>query len=172
MAKQKKNKNLNVQGFIDIMCFDVKKNRFVGKRSIKNMVNNRGLDMLASILAGYLVDNNGANIAPFTTAAVGISTAAPAPTQIVLQSIITDSVRVGTPATANLGTFQLTWSYNTNDLTQGATNISTVVGEVGLFDLDPVTSTGVLRARSTFPQTLKTTDMQMFFTYQLRFASQ
>jgi|WetSurSiteA1Bulk_404760.scaffolds.fasta_scaffold00135_21 hypothetical protein len=151
--------DLKVKGFITCQVYDTKQKRIVGRREMHNLVVNGGRDHLA-LLAGAGTD-------PISYGHVGSSTSAPAASQTDLLAELTSSPgrKSVSSSTAATGTVQFTWSYETNEFTDSSNN---VFGEVGLFNS---VSGGTMVSRATYAQTTKDSNMQVSFTYQLRFGT-
>lgn len=151
--------DLNVEGFIDVMVFDVRKKRVVGRRRFKNVVTDGGRNRIAA-LTGLAAQTN------VQYGAVGSNNATPpagAQTALLAEftPVVRKSVTAGALTSAN-GTVQFAWSFDTSEINGSA------VGEIGLFDSS---TGGLMFSRATFNATTKDSNMQMNFTYQLRFAS-
>lgn len=150
--------DLKIKGFVKCQVYDVKNQRIVGHREVENLIVTSGRNQLARLA--------GSGTGPVSYAHVGTSTTAPAATDTDLLSSLTSSGRKSvSSSTAATGTVQFTWSYETNEFT--ATN-DNVFGEVSLFNSS---SGGTMFSRATFAQTTKDSNMQISFTYQLRFST-
>jgi hypothetical protein len=210
MARRKSHsRNIKLQGFADILVYDARKKRVIGKRAIKNFVSNVGLGQYVAELVcpwnsdggeaahqyvgptpyywlrrpnGEVADIQTAapshnptydqfgiitvrdNINGLVYAAVGTSTDAADYSATALLYEDTTGRKAVSTGTSALGTSIFGWSYQTDEL------VGVTMGEVGLLD-NPRTDTdypGRIYCRATYPHTLKTADMQILFTYYLR----
>ena len=157
--KDKNQEDLKIKGFIKCQVTDAKTGKVIGYREVNNLVVNGGRDQFALLAAA------GTN--PVTHGHVGSSTGSPSATQTDLLASLTGSPnrKAVTTSTAQTGTAQFTWSYETNEFT--ATN-NNVFGEVALFNSS---AGGTMFSRATYAQTSKNSSMQISFTYQLRFST-
>ncbi len=165
---------LKVRGFIRAVAIDPKTGEVVAERETRNNITTLGYQLLAKQMT--------ADMTPAAADAVGFADvgtdATPyASTMTSLVARVTDGNSGGTPnarivvagttsATATNGcTAQYTWSYDTNQARNGAT---ATLKEVALFNRS-ASSGSTMIARATFGDIVKSTDVQVSFSYQLRF---
>jgi hypothetical protein len=152
--------DLTLEGFIRAVVYDVTEQKVVGFREVHNIVTNGGRNRIADLLRGAGVS--------VQYAGAGAGGTPPTATDTELTAELTASVgqRKGVNAqTFETGTAQFTWMYDVNEYTALGNN---VFGEVGLFDQ---ATGGLLFSHATFEQSTKNSNMQMLFTYQMRFQS-
>jgi hypothetical protein len=177
-------------GFIEAQIFDVKKNRTVGRRKAKNLITSQGLNMLSNALIGPL--SNTYSLIRYAN--VGTSAAAVAMSQSYLLAPVSSGGRVGASVEGGIGVayqgaaqlnssdpwwgvvggfsglqVMFGWSYNTNEFPGSAIQEAGLAMALGTCAYGAPVANVKYISRLTFPQTTKTTDMQMFFTYYVQF---
>jgi hypothetical protein len=153
-------KSLKAIGFFDIVSVDAKTQRVVGKRQVKNMVGAYGLAGIAGALVSSYKGTG------WQVVGVGTSTNPNSYEMTGLQQEITAvgyARKTLTPTTGAVGQLQLTWSYQSGEWYDQS------VGEAGIFMNAGDTN---IRARATFPASNKSSETQIFFTYQVNFRTQ
>lgn len=168
---------LKIRGFIRAVAVDARTGEVVAEREIRNTVTKEGFQLIAKQLTS---DMSPAASESLKYADVGTDAGAFSSTVTNLLGRVTTggagaanariSVSGTTSATASSGcTAQYTWSYDTNQANNGG---SVTLREVGLFNRSVgsiATDGGTMFARATFGDIAKNTDVQVSFSYQLRF---
>ena len=170
---------LKVRGFIRAVAIDRRTGEVLAERETRNQVTNGGLQLIAKQITLDMTPVTGDAI---DFADVGTSATGFASTDVYSKSQLASRVTNGGAAAANERiavsgttsaiassgiTCQYTWSYDTNQAINGGT---AVLNEVGLFNRS-VTTAGTMMARATFGDISKNSDVQVSFTYQLRFTA-
>jgi hypothetical protein len=165
---------LKIRGFIRAVALNVRTGEVVAERETRNNISVLGYQLLAKQMTNDMTPTNGDGVG---FADVGTDATAWASTMTALQSRVSDggpatatnariSVAGTTSATASNGcTAQYTWSYDTNQARNGST---ATLKEVALFNRS-ASSGSTMIARATFGDIVKNTDVQVSFSYQLRF---
>lgn len=168
-----------VRGFVRAVAIDVKTGAVLAERETRNQVTNGGLNLIAKQITLDMTPVTGDAI---DFADVGTSASGFASIDVYSKSQLASRVTNGGAAAANERiavsgttsainssgiTCQYTWSYDTNQANNAGT---ATLNEVGLFNRS-VTTAGTMAARATFGDITKNTDVQVSFTYQLRFSA-
>lgn len=168
-----------VRGFVRAVAINVKTGEVLAERETRNQVTNDGLRLIAKQITNDMGPSatEGIEFADVGTFATGFAS-----TDVYSKSQLASRVTNGGAAAANERiavsgttsainssgiTCQYTWSYDTNQAINGGT---ATLNEVGLFNRS-VTNAGTMAARATFGDITKNTDVQVSFTYQLRFSA-
>jgi hypothetical protein len=155
-------RSLKAKGFFDVVLVNGNTGKATSKRRVNNMV---GAYALADISNAMVSNFKGTG-----WKVVGIGTSSDAPNAYDMTALGYEVTEAGyarktiSPTTNAVGQLQLVWSYQSSEW------YGQSVGEAGIFMNDGAYPN--IRARATFPQSNKTSETQILFTYQVNFRTQ
>lgn len=173
-VKKSEQKNIQMRGFVKALVLDSKNGKVLGYREAENAIMDNGRLAMADLIVGDVTYNaiGQAHVGSNTLNATALNlTDLQASMTLSVQSAF---VKIPTFATFTSapGMVQFAWTYTNSEYNNST--VGSVFGEVGLFGAAPTYTTNagnrpVMFARVTFPQTTKTSDMAILFSYQIRF---
>jgi hypothetical protein len=169
---------LKIRGFVRAVAVNTRTGEVVAERETRNAITTLGYQLLAKQMTAAMTPTAADGVG---FADVGTDATAFASTMTSLVARVSDggpatatnariSVAGTTSATATNGcTAQYTWSYDTGQAKNStAATATATLREVGLFN-NSVSNAATMIARATFGDIVKSTDVQVSFSYQLRF---
>lgn len=168
--------NNGIRGFVKMRATNARTGEVIAERESRNAVVDQGL----SFIGKQITHDETPGTQGIEWAGVGTDAAAVVSNQNNLQGIVSYQTSANsdnwvpvsgqTLGAASNVTCQFTWSYDTHDANGAATDGVATLREVGLFTASSKATKMV--ARATYGDITKNTDVQVSFTYELRFQAQ